>query len=193
MKKNITASASVIAIIVIIIIVYSFSFTNIASIISNTDSSPIKNGSYVIEGKTFKLQGGKATVSNKNTGGSQTVEIFGEPVFGDVNNDGKKDAVILLASTPNKDNTFYYVALAIAKDDSYTTTETLYLGHNIAPQTVQVEDGNAVFNFAQRKAGEPLTAQASEAKSVWVHYNPDTNQLGQLVKDFEGESATGKK
>lgn len=193
MKKNITIITSVVAIVVIIIAVYSFSFTNLASVISQTDSSSIKNGSYTIEGKLFQLQGGKISVPNPATGLNHTVEIFGEPVFGDVNNDGKKDAVILLASTPNKNGTFYYITLGIEKNGVYNITETLYIGHDIAPQTVRVEDGDAVFNYAERKAGDPVTAQASEGKSIWIHYNPETNQIGQLVKDFEGESATGKR
>jgi hypothetical protein len=64
----------------------------------------------------------------------------------------------------------------------------MYLGDRIAPQTLEVRDGRAVFNYAERRGDEPMSAQPSIGKSVWVHYDKGSNSIGEWVSDFEGES-----
>jgi hypothetical protein len=63
-------------------------------------SSDVKNMNYVIDGQIFSLTNG--TVSKEVAPGSaskQTVSIFGEPVYGDLNADGISDAAVMLVSS----------------------------------------------------------------------------------------------
>ena len=112
-----------------------------------------------------------------------TLSIFGEPVYGDLNGDGKNDAVILLVNNPGGSGTFYYAVLAMnSNDDKYMPTNTIFLGDRIAPQTVEIHDGVALFNYVERKAGEPMTTRPSMGKSLWINYDAKTGQISELKK-----------
>ncbi|MCX6736189.1 MAG: hypothetical protein NTZ13_03845 [Candidatus Parcubacteria bacterium] len=153
------------------------------------NSMDLKNMSYVVNKEVFELKNGKA--EKEYTPGSaskNTLTMFGEPVYGDLNGDGKTDAAILLANDPGGSGTFYYAVLAINRGTNYIPTNAMLLGDRIAPQTVEIHDGRAVYNFAERKGTDPMTTQPSIGKSVWVHYNEKANEIGEWVKDFEGES-----
>jgi hypothetical protein len=119
----------------------------------------------------------------------KTFRIFGEPAYGDLDADGDSDATLFLTQDSGGSGTFYYVALAIRNaEGAYRGTNAMFLGDRIAPQTVEIHDGRAVANFAERKAGEPFTTPPSVGKSVWVHLDPNTGEIGEFVQNFEGES-----
>ncbi len=195
MKKLLTTSLFVVIIIMALILVagiYRFNFTNGGDIIPGVNTD-VKNSSYTIDGQTFTLIDGKAEKEiAPGSATKHTVSIFGEPVYGDLNKDGKEDAAVMLVSNPGGSGKFYYAVLAIATGSSYTTTNTLILGDRIAPQNVNIMDGRAVYNYAERKANEPMTTQPSMGKSLWIHYDMKTGEIGEWVKDFEGEADTNK-
>ncbi|MCF7843365.1 META domain-containing protein [Candidatus Gracilibacteria bacterium] len=192
MKKNPSAILTTITAAIICIIIaglYRFNSTNKIDSPALSVSVDVKNSSYIIDGETFTLADGKS--EKEITPGSATkhiVSIFGEPVYGDLNNDGIDDAAIMLVSNPGGSGTFYYAVLAIATGSTYTTTNTLLLGDRIAPQTVEIHDGRAVFNYVERLANEPMTTKPSVGKSLWIHYDIKDGNIGEFVKDFEGEA-----
>ena len=114
--------------------------------------------------------------------------VFGEPVLGDLDADGDEDQALYVVEQPGGSGSFYYAVLAINNNQEYKLTEKMFLGDRIAPQNIQIIDGRAVYNFAERKATDPMTTPPSMAKSVWVHYDKNTNEIGEWVKDFEGEA-----
>ncbi|MFA6608304.1 MAG: META domain-containing protein [Candidatus Paceibacterota bacterium] len=186
MKKT---HISIIIIILTILIAY---FYLPKSVLKET-SLDVKNVSYVIDGQEFKLVDGIATKEiAPNSASKQTVRMFGEPVYGDLNADGINDAAVMLTSDSDGSGTFFYAVLAIANGNTYKATNALILGDRIAPQTVEIRDGRAVYNYAERKSTEPMTARPSIGKSLWIHYNPATGQIGEWVKDFEGEADINK-
>lgn len=153
----------------------------------NTD---VKNLSYTVGSEAFVLTNGRSEIqSEQNSTTKNTLSIFGEPVYGDLNSDGVNDAAILLAHEPGGSGTFYYAVLAINTNGNYEATEAMFLGDRIAPQTVEIHDGRAVYNIAIRKGTDPMTTPPSIGQSVWIHYDARTNSIGEWVKDFEGESA----
>ncbi len=155
----------------------------------DTKTNSLKNISVKIGGETFDLVNG--TAEKESAPGSATknkVSIFGEPVVGDLDKDGDSDAAVLLVNNPGGSGTFYYAVLAINNSGTYKATETMFLGDRIAPQTVEIQEGRAVYNYAERKAGEAMSVQPSVGKSLWVHYDAKNNQIGEWVKDFEGEA-----
>ncbi|MFZ2522380.1 MAG: META domain-containing protein [Minisyncoccia bacterium] len=161
--------------------------------VPETKQSDLKNISIQIQDDQFDLVNGFA--EKEYTEGSATknkISIFGEPVMGDLDNDGDLDSAMLLLNEPGGSGSFFYAVLAINQDGKYKATKVMFLGDRIAPQTVEIDDGRAVYNFAERKSGEPLLTQPSVGKSVWVHYDIKNNQIGELVKDFEGEADTSK-
>lgn len=149
----------------------------------------VKNSTYTVDGVTFTLTEGME--AQELTPGSVTkniLSIFGEPVYGDLNKDGKDDAAVLLVNHSGGSGTFYYAVLAIATGTKYVTTNTLLLGDRIAPQTVEIHDGRAVFNYAERRTDESMTVQPSIGKSLFIHYDANTGTIGELVQNFEGEA-----
>lgn len=153
----------------------------------------VKNASFTIDNEVFVLVDG--TASKEAAPGSvstTTVSLFGEPVYGDLNGDGAIDAAVLLVKTSEGSGTFYYAVLALANGTNYTTTNTLILGDRIAPQTIEIKDGRAVYNYAIRKANEAMTVSPSIGKSLYIHYDTKMGTIGELVKDFEGEASPEK-
>lgn len=195
MKKFLTNSFFIIIVILAFILVagiYKFNFTDGGDILPENNignTTDVKNSSYIIDGQIFKLVNGRAEKEiAPGSATKHTVSIFGEPVYGDLNKDGKDDAAIMLVSNPGGSGTFYYAVLAIATGSTYTTTNTLILGDRIAPQTIEIHDGRAVYNYAERRADEPMSTRPSMGKSLWIHYDMKTGQIGEWVKDFEGEA-----
>lgn len=175
-------------ILVLIAGVYKFNFTNGGDILPEVTISDVKNISCVINGEVFNLKNGLAIKDvSPNSVTKNTLRFFGEPVYGDLNDDGEEDAAVLLSNDQGGSGIFYYAVLAIKNGDTYKSTNTLFLGDRIAPQTVNIINGRAVYNYAERKFDEPMTARPSIGKSLWVHYDKKNGEIGEWVKDFEGE------
>lgn len=162
-------------------------------IIANEKGVVLKNDpfntTYTISGKEYQLINGK--IQNEIAPGSaskEVVSIFGEPVYADLDKDADLDAVMYLTQETGGSGTFFYIVLAINDDGTYKGTEAMLLGDRIAPQNINIIDGRAVANFAERRPGDPMTTQPSIGKSVWIHYDSTTGKIGEWVKDFEGES-----
>ena len=150
------------------------------------------NIAFTISGQNYTLANGK--VEKEITPGSASKEVvamFGEPVYGDLNGDGVPDAVMFITQNSGGSGTFFYVVEAINFNGVFKGTNAMLLGDRIAPQNINIIDGQAVANFAERKAGELFTTQPSVGKSVWVYYDKKTGEIGELVQNFEGESSSG--
>jgi len=186
MKNKKIVSVVSIAVLVIIVLIATF------FILQNRNvkiAGDVKNITYKIANQSFDMKNGRAEVSIVPGSASKNVlSLFGEPVFGDLNGDGLVDAAVLLVNTSGGSGAFYYATLAINTGDGYKATEAMYLGDRIAPQTVEIHDGRAVYNFAERKGTDPMTTPPSIGKSVWVNYDKATGHIGEWVKGFEGES-----
>lgn len=176
----------IVAIIAIICIlgVYKFNFTDGGDIVAPISMvKDVKNLSYIVNGETFNLVGGIA--SNEiapSSATKNTLSIFGEPVYGDLTGDDKNDVAILLVNNPGGSGIFYYAVLAINENGNYKTTNAILLGDRIAPQTIEIHDGIALFNYAERKAGESITTPPSMGKSLWINYDAKTGQISELKK-----------
>ncbi|MFH0804382.1 MAG: hypothetical protein V1896_02165, partial [Candidatus Zambryskibacteria bacterium] len=118
------------------------------------------NTTYIIEGKTFVLTDGKA----------EGVQVFGEPVYGD----GVDDAALLLTMQSGGSGTFFYAVEAISVGGRYKGTNAVFLGDRIAPQNINIIDGVAVANFADRNPGESFAVQPSLGKSIWLNLTADS-------------------
>ncbi len=148
----------------------------------------IKSLTYTIDGYDFVLDNGLATRSlAPESSFLETVRVFGEPVYADLDGDGDKDGAIWLEHQPGGSGTFYYAALALKEGDTYVSTNVMLLGDRIAPQTLNIEEGRAVYNFAERRADEPFTTRPSWGRSVYVQLDKNSGQIGEWVKDFAGE------
>jgi len=166
-----------------------FNFTYGGDVIPGKNAPDVSNISYKVDGQVVLLQGGSSELKGPDDEASaERVSIFGEPVYADLDGDTDLDAVAYLTRDSGGSGTFYYVVVVVNNDGVYTGTDAMFLGDRIAPQSINIQDGRAVVNFVERKAGEPFTTQPSVGKSIWVHLDAKNLQIGEWVKDFEGEA-----
>lgn len=123
------------------------------AIFYKSNNAPVKTNSpltasYNIEGQTTALT-------------SDDTKPFGEPVYGDISNDGKNDAVLFITKEASGSGTFFYAVAATEQNGQWTGTNAVFLGDRIAPQNVSITNGVANFNFADRKENEPFTTSPS--------------------------------
>ena len=152
------------------------------------NSSPL-NTTYLIEGEEFTLIDGLAEKEiSKGSATKNSVSVFGEPAFGDIDGDGDDDAVLLLVNNSGGSGMFYYAAIAANIDGKYQGTDTIFLGDRIAPQNFSIDDGRAKINYAERKPGEAMIAQPSVGKSLHLQFDKETLRLIEVAVDFAGEA-----
>jgi len=116
-----------------------------------TVNTPL-SATYTIENQKYSLEGGQ--VEKQLAPGSASVDrvsIFGNPIYGDFNNDGVLDAAVILAQNMGGSGTFYFAALSINIEGFYKGTNAIFLGDRITPKKIEVRNGRAVYNFLIEK------------------------------------------
>ncbi|MCR4281372.1 MAG: Gmad2 immunoglobulin-like domain-containing protein [Candidatus Kaiserbacteria bacterium] len=151
-------------------------------------ASDYKNITYIIQGQPVTLVNGRAESSTPGSASKTVTQYFGNEAVGDLTGDSVPDVAFILTQNTGGSGTFYYAVIAVNENGTYKGTNAMFLGDRIAPQTTEIHDGRAVVNFAERKPGEPMTAQPSVGKSVWIHLDVKNMEIGEWVKDFEGET-----
>lgn len=136
-------------------------------------SDQVKSATYLIDGEAITLTSGVSVLPTAPESASiETTKIFGEPVIGDINGDGKNDAAILLVQNTGGSGMFYYLAVAYATSTSVLGSNALFLGDRIAPQTVEIRNGMIIANYATRKADESMTTQPSFGMTLYAKHAP---------------------
>lgn len=125
---------------------------------------------FIIEGQPVTLVNGRAEAFADPGSTSKVVtQYFGNVATGDLDGDGAPDIAFLLTQNSGGSGTFYYVvATLVAADGGYQGTNAILLGDRIAPQTTEIRNGEVIVNYAERKAGEPMTAQPSVGVSKYL-------------------------
>jgi heat shock protein HslJ len=148
-----------------------------------------KDAYFIIDGEPVRLTNGVAArAAAPDSAAMLTTRYFGNEALGDINGDGKDDVAFLLTQNGGGSGTFFYLVAAIKKDIGYLGSNAVFLGDRIAPQTIEIRDGNVVVNYAVRADGEPMAAIPTVAKSMVLKYKEAENNFGEVVQDFEGEA-----
>lgn len=135
-------------------------------------STGVTNLVVTIGDRTFRMANGFAAQQAVPGSATQdTIRVIGEPAFGDVNRDGHRDAALIIANDPGGSATSYYAVLAVKEADSYRATNALLVGDRIAPLTVEYLDLRFVYNYLDRRSGEPMTTPPSVVKSLWIQFD----------------------
>ncbi len=143
-------------------------FTACPTATTTAPSTSYINASYIVEGTVVTFKDGISSVPAAPGSASMVVtKYFGNSASGDLNGDGLADVAFLITQNPGGSGTFYYVVAALKTAGGYTGTNAVLLGDRIAPQTTEVKKGEIVVNYAERKAGEPMTTQPSVGVSKY--------------------------
>jgi heat shock protein HslJ len=149
-----------------------------------------KDATYVIDGSPITLRDGVSETEIVPDGASKRiVRYFGNELITDLNNDGMDDTVFLLTEESGGSGVFYYVVAAIQTDEGYRGSVGLFLGDRIAPQTTGKGEGRSiVIHYADRAPGESFADAPSVGKSLYLLFDTENMQFGEVVQNFEGEA-----
>lgn len=131
----------------------------------------VLNATYRIEKQEIRLISGRAEVEAvPGSVAKITTAVFGKPVCGDLDGDGRDDAALFLTYDPGGSGTFYYVAAAIAKNGQYQGTNAVFLGDRVDPQAIQIQNGVIVADYADRRPEQPMAAPPSIPKTIYLTF-----------------------
>lgn len=137
--------------------------------------SDYKKGTYMIADRSVQLGAGGVT-------------YFGNEVAADIDGDGDQDVAFLITEQPGGSGTFFYLVGAINEGGLYRGTQAMVIGDRIAPQTTEFKNGLVIVNYADRGATDPMVTKPYIGKSLYAKYSVSTNDFGEVVQNFEGES-----
>ena len=158
--------------------------------IVENNKNDYKSIAYTIDNQSILLKNGFAEIEvAPNSASKTTVRYFGNELITDINSDGRDDAVFLITTQTGGSGTFYYVVGAINTEDGYVGSDGYYLGDRIAPQNIEKSQNLRhknviVVNYADRANGEPMTAQPSIGKSVYLKIDNETNRWAIVANNF---------
>ncbi|MCX6713501.1 MAG: hypothetical protein NTV48_00105 [Candidatus Vogelbacteria bacterium] len=159
---------------ILIIIAAFFLLTNKTTKPITTDLAvpDVRNASFNVAGTPITLKAGRAEVTNADgASGKREFSLFGEPVYGDLNGDSRQDSALMLVESSGGSGTFYYAVFVINQGATSQGSNTLFLGDRIAPQNIEIKDGRAIYNYAERDPNEPMTTPPSFGKSLSVIFS----------------------
>lgn len=155
----------------IIIGIAAIYFTTNKVTAPHTLSKSRENSAFDPKNSTFTLDKNPVTlvsgISSKEAAPLSSSKIittyFGNEAYGDLNNDGKEDIAFLVTQSTGGSGTFYYVVVALKTDSGYTTTNAVFIGDRIAPQSTTIISSKEelLVNFAKRSDGEPMSTTPS--------------------------------
>jgi hypothetical protein len=149
------------------------------------------NATYLIEGQAVRLTAGYCELpAAPGSAMKSRTAVWGQPVYGDMDDDGDTDAALLFTHDPGGSATFYYIAAAINVNGSYQGTNAILLGDRIGSVEITIRSAAAVVKYADRRSKEPMSAAPSVNKSTVLILKNEKlikiRQFGEGDQIFEG-------
>lgn len=152
-------------------------------------SEDYKDLRFLISGEFVQFTDGVSRVPIAGDSASMiTTQYFGNEAYGDLDGDGDEDVVFLITQDGGGSGIFFFLVGALREEGGYRGTHAVLIGDRIAPQTTEFRNGEIIVNYADRVPGEAMATSPSVGKSLYLKYNPEQMDFGELVQDFEGES-----
>lgn len=122
------------------------------------------SATYKIDKDTVTLANGRAEREAAPGSASKIVTTLTDKrTTGDVDGDGRADAIVVLASQPGGSGTFYYVAVLLNGASGVTSTPAMLLGDRVAVTGVRLDGTTIVIEFLDHASGQPLASSPSVA------------------------------
>jgi len=171
----------ILPVVLSIVIVAGFYFLNTYIREHKQAPSDYRAASFLISGKPVTLVGGMGSVGTQPA----QVRFFGNEAKGDLDHDGILDMAYLVTEDLGGGVTRFFAVGALQDAAGhYRGTQAVMIGDNVAPQTTEIRaDGILIVNYGVR------TGAVTMGKSLYLKLDPVTMQFGELVQNFEGESA----
>mgnify|MGYP000856602653 CR=1 FL=1 len=115
----------------------------------------VKNCAYTIQGEKVSL------IDGYKKDDFTVTTYFGNKIDGDFNNDKIIDSAFILTQNTGGTGTFFYLAVALNKKNTCEGINAIFLGDRISPQGIEINNGEIVVNYADRRMDEPMVAFTS--------------------------------
>jgi tryptophan-rich sensory protein len=135
-----------------------------------------KNTTVMIDGRAIALVNGISEISTVPGSTSKiTTRYFGNEATGDLTGDNIPDIAFLITQDTGGSGLFYYAVVAIKTSTGYRITNTFPIGDRIAPQSTYIPTNSHELqvNYAERRAGEPMTTTPSVGAVLLLKVTPD--------------------
>ncbi|MDP4009017.1 MAG: hypothetical protein Q8P71_01145 [bacterium] len=117
------------------------------------------NATFIFEDGPITLSGGKATQTvSPDSGFLEEISLTKVQDLGDINEDNRDDAVVLIERIGGGSGQFFYIAAFVSSGSSFKGTNAFYVGDRISPQSVDVSNGIITLKYLDRSAEEPFAA-----------------------------------
>ena len=151
-----------------------------------THKETAKQSAFMINGEQITLVDGKyEQESAPGSASKTTTTYFGNEAQGDFDSDGVPDSAFIVTQSTGGSGTFFYLATTLGG-------EAVLLGDRIAPQSTNYIDGKIIVNYADRKAGEPMTTAPSVGVSKYFTVSAN-GSLMETKSDANTSTGSGKK
>lgn len=103
-------------------------------------------------GTAFSAVGGDAFVQTETT-------LTDKIAYGDINDDKKSDAVVILTQNSGGSGTFVYIAGYVSGNVQYKGSNAVFIGDRVSPQTLSIDsNGGITLTYLDRRSDEPMAA-----------------------------------
>jgi len=139
-------------------------FLLLPALSSSAESGPDnpQNIRYRIDKQMVQLINGYAeSEAARGSAAKIITRVVNEPVYGDLDGDGKADAALFLSQDLGGSGTFLYVAAAISKDGRWLGTNAVFIGDRVAPQTIRIGEGLIDVRYLDRSPEESMAVAPS--------------------------------
>lgn len=136
------------------------------------------NATFTFADGPITLSGGR--VERSVEPGSSFIEeivLLDDIAYGDINDDNREDAVVLLARFGGGSGTFIYVGAYLSGPVTYRGSNTVFVGDRIIPTSLSIQNGIITINYLDRSPDQAFSEEPNVPSSLELVY---TN--GQLVE-----------
>ena len=134
---------------------------------------------------TYSTEDGPLTFSNGTAtrsivpGSALTEETTLTDVMenGDLNGDGKQDAVGIFVKNGAGSGVFIYLAAVISGPVSYKGTNMVFVGDRVTPKSIKISGSTITVNYLDRDPGEPFSADPTvQASKDFIYKNGELSE-----------------
>jgi len=151
--------------------------TAVDSSLNQTHPAPT-NATFIFEDGPLTLKNGSITSDlGPGNASKQDTSLTDTIGYGDINNDGKEDAVVALIQSGGGTGTFIYIGGYVSGPVGYKGTNVVFVADRIMPKSISVEKGEITFAYLDRKPDEPMDAEPTvSAYKTYIYSNGELKE-----------------
>lgn len=91
--------------------------------------------------------------------------------YGDLNNDKKEDAVVVLVQDGAGSGLFVYIASYVSAPLKYLGTNAIFIGDRVEPKNIAIKNELISLTYLDRKTNEPMSAEPTVSITKTYKYS----------------------